>query len=304
MRRAQRGVAAVTAILIVAVAASAAALMLSQQAAMLDQTMLVASRAQADEYAAAGLDWAQGVLMQDGRSGTVDHLEEGWARPIVGMPVERAVVAGSISDEQGKFNLNNVVQQAQRSEPDVKLLRQLLASLDLPPDLAEAVVDWIDGGDDLASGAGAESGYYLSMPRPYRAANAPMVSVDELYRVRGFDAKAVERLRPHVTAIPKRTTINANTASETLLAAAFGAPREKVAALVEGRRKTPFANFEAFRQAYQQHGLATDNPFDVKSDWFMVRVQVTQDDVQVGTEALASRGQGGATAIIWRRPRY
>jgi general secretion pathway protein K len=55
----QRGVAAVTALLIVAVAASAASLMLAQQSAMLSQTALVASRAQADLYARAGLDWAR-----------------------------------------------------------------------------------------------------------------------------------------------------------------------------------------------------------------------------------------------------
>jgi general secretion pathway protein K len=306
VRTAQRGVAAITAILIVAVAAAAAALMLSQQAAMLDQTMLVASRAQADEYANAGLDWARGVLRQDGISGPVDHLEEGWARPIGGMPVERAVVAGAISDEQGKFNLNNVLANGQRSEPDVKLLRQLLAGLELPPDLADAVVDWVDPGDDLTSGAGAETGYYLSLARPYRAANAPMTTVDELYRVRGFEAKVVERLRAHVTALPERAKINVNTAGETVLAAAFGgAPREKIAAILEGRAKNPFMDLNAaFLPRVHQQGLVAANEFDVKSAWFMVRVQVNQDDVQVGSEALVKRELNGTTAIIWRRPRY
>ena len=158
----QAGVAAVTAILIVAVAAAAASMMLAQQAAMLDQTMLVGSRAQADVYAQAGLDWARGVLLQDARTSAGDSLGEGWARPIVGMPVERAIVAGDIADEQGKFNLNNVVTpNNQRSEPDIKLLRQLLAQLELSPDLADAVVDWVDRDDDLASAAGAENAFYL-----------------------------------------------------------------------------------------------------------------------------------------------
>ena len=70
--RRQRGVAAITAILIVAVAATAASLMLAQQSAMLDQTMLVASRAQADVYSQAGLDWARGVLAQDARTSGTD----------------------------------------------------------------------------------------------------------------------------------------------------------------------------------------------------------------------------------------
>ena len=305
MRYLERGVAAITAILIVAVAASAATLMLAQQAAMLDQTMLVASRAQADVYAQAGLEWARGVLIEDARGSSVDALNEGWARPIAGMPIDRAVVAGNIVDEQGKFNLNNVIDGTKRSEADIKLLRRLLASLDLSPDLADAVVDWIDGDDDLTSGAGAENAYYLSLPRPYRAANAPMVQVEELYRVRGFDAATVAKLRPYVTALRERTAINANTAPDLVVAAAFGVPREKVAALLAGRDKDPFGDKGGFVAAAGRDNLIAVNDFDVKSSWFSVRIQVAQDDVVLGSEALMRRdAPKGTAAIIWRRPLY
>jgi len=98
----ERGVAVITAILIVAVAASAATFMLSQQSAMVDQAILLASRAQADHYAEAGLDWARGVLAEDGqRAGAVDHLGEGWAQPIAALPMDRAIVAGAIEDAEG-----------------------------------------------------------------------------------------------------------------------------------------------------------------------------------------------------------
>ena len=304
--RRQSGVAAVTAILIVAVAAAAASLMLAQQSAMLDQTILVSSRAQADVYAQAGLEWARGVLLQDAKTSATDTLEEGWARPIAGMPIERAVVAGSIADEQGKFNLNNVIDREARSEPDIKQLRQLLVLLELSPELADAVVDWIDRNDDLTSATGAENGYYLALPRPYRAANAPMVQVDELYRVRGFDAKTVARLRPFVTALPERTAINVNTASDVVVAAAFGVPREKAAELLAERRLKPFADKAAFVERAQRAGLIPVNDFDVKSGWFIARIQVAQDDVLVATESLLKREAAprGTTRIIWRRPRY
>ena len=304
MKRIQRGVAAITAILIVAVAASAASLMLAQQAALLDQTMLVASRAQADVYAQAGMEWARGVLLQDMKGSSIDTLDEGWARPIAGMPIERAVVAGDIADEQGKFNLNNVVSGTGRSEADIKLLRQILVAVELSPELADAVVDWVDGDDDLTSGSGAESAYYLGLPRPYRAGNAPMVQVDELYRVRGFDAKAVAKLRPYVTAIRERTALNMNTASDVVIAAAFGVPRAKVADLVAERRKNPFADKAAFIAAAQRSNLISAiDLVDVKSSWFSVRIQVAQDDVVLGSEALVRRDPKGA-AIIWRRTRY
>jgi general secretion pathway protein K len=302
----ERGVAVITAILIVAVAASAAAMMLSQQSAMIDQTLMVASRAQADLYAQAGLDWARGVLAEDARrSKDVDTLAEAWAQPIAALPVDRALVAGSIGDEQGRFNLNNVLRGNQRSEPDVRMLRGILEQVGLAPELADAVVDWIDGDSDLGGAGGAEDAYYLGLARPYRAANREMVQVEELYRVRGFDAAAVAKLRPHVTALPSRTATNVNTAGEVVLAALLGVSPEKAAALTKERRTRPFqqkSDFATRAAAIGAPAITVD--YDVKSSHFLVNVRVAQDDVQLATEALVRRADNGSTAMIWRRPRY
>ena len=240
-RRGQRGVAVVTAILIVAVAASAAVYLLAQQSAMLSQVSLVASRAQADFYADAGLDWARALLAEDARRNAVDTLAEDWSKPLVGLPVERAVVSGAIADAQARFNLNNLVRDGRSSEPDVRHFRRLLAALGLEEDLAHAVADWIDADGDLAGPGGAEDAFYLALPRPHRAANRPLAQVEELYRVRGFDAAAVARLRPHVTALPARTPVNANTATVEVMAALL-APMDRgdVQRLLASREAKPF----------------------------------------------------------------
>lgn len=308
MRRTQRGLAAVTALLIVAVAASAAALMLAQQSAMLDQTAMVASRAQADAYAQAGFDWARGVLAEDARSaGDVDSLREGWAQPIAALPVERAVVSGLVEDEQGKFNLNNLVQggSGSASAPDVQNFKNLLGELGLPPGLAEAALDWIDAGDALSGNDGAEDAYYLSLPRPYRAANQPMLQVEELYRVRGFDAKVVARLRPHVTALPARTAVNVNTAGEPVLRALLaGVPADRVRAMLETRATKPLRTKDEIVQATGANASDVSRDFDVKSAFFQVRVQVAQDDVHLAADALVERKPDGRTTLRWRRPRF
>ncbi len=306
VRRRQSGVAVITAVLIVAVAASTAAVMLAQQSAMLDQSALVAARAQADQYARAGLDWARGVLAEDARAGAYDALDEGWAQPIAGLPVERALVAGRIADEQGKFNLNNLVAGNARSESDLRTFRRLLASLGLAPELADAVVDWIDADADLAGNGGAEDAFYLSLKRPYRAANQPFEQVEELYRVRGFDAAAVARLKPHVTALKAgaRTTINANTATDEVLAAVLAIPAEEAGRDRATRRTHPFLTKEQIGQRFPEALGGAIADLDVKSAWFSVRVQVSQDDVSLGTEALVQRRPDHSTAIIWRRPLY
>ena len=305
MRR-QSGVAVITAVLIVAVAASAAAMMLAQQSAMIDQALMVSARAQGDLYAQAGIDWARGVLAEDLRRGrSVDTLDEGWARPIAGIPVERAIVGGAIEDEQGKFNLNNLASGGARSAPDERVFRELLAVLGLAPDLADAVIDWIDADADLAGPAGAEDAYYLALARPYRAPNRAMVQVEELYRVRGFDARGVHRLKPFVTALPVRTAVNVNTASDAMIAAVLGVGREKAAALTAARRAKPFATRADFMERVLALGVAAvPVEVDVKSSHFSARVQVAQDEVRLASEALVQRREDGTTALVWRRARY
>ncbi|MBK6982126.1 MAG: type II secretion system minor pseudopilin GspK [Betaproteobacteria bacterium] len=308
-RAAQRGVAVVTAILVVAVAASAATYMLAQQSATLNQTALVSSRAQADSWAQAGLDWARGILAEDARAGATDTLDEDWARPLAGLPVERALVSGAIVDLQSRFNLNNVVNGGRRSDADVQILTRLLESLGLDAGLALAVLDWVDADSDLAGNGGAEDAYYLGLARPHRAANRPLAQVEELYAVRGFDARAVAALRPFVTALPARTAVNANTAAPEVLAAILPSlSREEIRALVSARRKIAFKDRADLKtKTPAAAAAAIDASLDVKSDHFLVQVGVSQDDVQVAAEALVARAAPGATpatAIIWRRPLY
>ena len=310
--KAERGVAAITAILIVAVAASTATLMLSRQSAMLEQASLVAARAQADLYARAGLDWSRGILLQDSLTASgYDGLDEGWAQPLAAMPVERAVVSGYIEDQQGKFNLNNLVVGGVRSDENVRAFQRLLASLGLAPELADAVVDWIDPDSDLSGPGGAEDPYYLSLPRPYRTANAPMVQVEELYRVRGFDPATVAKVKPYVTAIcnpacsvpTQLTKVNVNTAPAPVLAALLPRmPPERIDAFIAVRGKQPM------KSAQQLSDWTKDFPagaaaLDVKSNFFEVRVRVAQDDVQLASDALLMRGPG-VVSVVWRRPLY
>jgi general secretion pathway protein K len=132
--------------------------------------------------------------------------------------------------------------------------------------------------------------------------------VEELYRVRGFDARAVARLRPYVTALPERTKVNANTAPEPVLAAILpDVSPERMAALVSMRRKQPLPHANAIAELLQPKAgdTAIDTFLDVKSRWFQVGVLVVQEDVHVAGDALVERKpDGAATVMIWRRPRF
>ena len=171
-----------------------------------------------------------------------------------------------------------------------------------------AVIDWIDADSDLTGNGGAEDAYYLGLARPYRAANQPMVQVEELYRIRGFDAATIAKLRPFVTALPARTPVNVNTApAEVILAIAPDVSAEQVASFVKSRTTLPLKSPQQIVERWPKVPAgALGNDLDVKSGYFIARVQVAQDDVQLASEALLERkaNASGATAIIWRRPVY
>ena len=300
--RRQRGAALITAVLIVALAATTAGVMLQRQSAMLNQAALVMTRAQADLYAKAGIDWARAVIAVDPKSpASVGHLGQAWARPMLGLPVEGAVIGGRLDDAQARFNVNNLVSGDSRNEADIDAFKRLLAGLKLSPDLADAVVDWIDTGDALTGGGGAEDAWYLSLPQPYRAANQPLAQIEELLRVRGFDSKSVALLAPYVTALPARTLVNANTVSESVLAALLPEMSgEEVRKLLAARDAKPFASMDDLKSRAKGAKPETlQNAFDVKTAYFLAEVSVSAEGVETLAEALLSRSANRPPAIIW-----
>jgi general secretion pathway protein K len=299
------GTAIISALLIVALVAITAGAMLAQQSQALVRTEASVGRAQVRAYSDTALQWARGILFDDANRGTVDHLGEGWAGGLAALPVESAVISGMIQDEQGRFNLNNLVRDGRASPQDVLVFRRLLEKLSLQPDLAGAVVDWIDPDSEVSIPGGAEDATYLAQTVPYRAANRPMVSIEELARVRGFDAKTIKRLRPFITALPAVTRINLNTARDEVIAAALPDVGEAERnALIAERAVKPFKDLDDIRRRVPKAPVAyVNSDLDVKSDFFLASVAIVSSDAaaaQVRAQALLKREPGKWPVIIWQ----
>lgn len=312
MRQHERGVALVTAILIVAIIATLATSLALGQQVWLRQTQNLADQVQAEQVRRGALEFAAIVLKEDARNSRTsgsDDLNEEWAQKIPPLPVEGGAVAISIADAQARFNLNNLVQggptqgnqQPQQQANDIRLFRDLLTVNNLPPALVEALLDWIDTGHQVRPG-GAEDLDYLNHDPPYRAANTALTSVDELRLIKGFTAEAVEKLRPYVVALPDRTPININTASAEVLAALLQVDETQVEQIVSAREKTPFKN-TADLQRLLPAGNTAAGSYDVKSTYFIVSVETRIGRTQRRTEALIHRPIGGnqKVSVLWHR---
>src|SRR5690606_39757620 len=67
--------------------------------------------------------------------------------------------------------------------------------------MADALADWIDS-DDQRAPLGAEDRSYAARADGYRTGATLLAEPSELRAIRGYDAVAYARLRPHVCALP------------------------------------------------------------------------------------------------------
>jgi len=303
LRPAQRGAALIMALLVVALATTLSSMMIWRQDVWLRQVETQRDLAQTRLIAGAGIQWARAVLAYDARTSSFDHAGEAWTVKVPPSRVEGGEIGGEMTDEQGKWNLNNLLSaDGTISQKEQEVFRRLLRLLQLPPALASTLADWLDA-DSVFSPDGAEDDYYLALSPPYRSANRLLSDVDGLLRVRGFDAGVVERLRAHVTALPGYHRVNMNTASAMVLAALVpDLSLSEVQQLLVLRKNIPFRDFADFRTRLPRPEIAADSAqLDTRSRYFSVRIRARYERTSVATEALLDRQGIDWPAIVWQK---
>jgi general secretion pathway protein K len=296
----QHGVALVLVLLIVAMATTIAAFMVQQQAFWQREMENGRDRAQARRIAEAGIDWARAVLADDASVNPgVDNAREMWAMQLPAIPVEGGEVQGTIVDQQGLFNLNNLVANGVLSAPDLARFQRLLATLGLPQELGNTLVDWMDANSETMPN-GAEDEYYMSLDKPYRCANLPLSDIGELVWVRGFDATTIQRLQPFVSVLPvSNTAVNVNFAPpEVLMAILPGLTLQDARQLALQASSTPFMSLADFLQRLPKTVIQDSTLLlSVSSQYFMVTGYATQGDGASSAHVLLYRAGIWATQV-------
>ena len=223
--RAQRGIALLVAMLLVALGTILAAAIAYENAMTFrrgaatyafDQALLVQQGAEA--LAAYGLRLAQKADPQH------TYAAEGWAQPVGPLEVVPGVMlSAQLEDLQGRFNLNSLVRQDGTPDPvEVGAFQQLLAMLGLEPKWAGYMVDWIDRDIVPSIPDGAEDSVYMGQTPPYRTPNRYITSASELLALPGFGRDRYVALAPYVIALPYGVKLNVCTAKPLVLDAFLG----------------------------------------------------------------------------------
>lgn len=192
---------------------------------------------EAEALARGGVRLAEVVLLEDLRikldQPGPESLHDVWSR--VGsldvLQEERRSLRIEIVDLGGRFNLNTIDANPDEEEPAARAWIDFFAAVieEMPgrpeeklydPELLyQNLTDWIDTDSEGRNG-GPEEDEYLRRDAEALPPNRPLLSVDELRLIDGFDARLVRALRPYVTIYPLRgdAGINVNTAAPWVLA--------------------------------------------------------------------------------------
>jgi len=241
------------------------------------------NRTSARMQALDGLSLAARALLDDDL--TYDSLDEAWTKVSAGGGEKTGNGGGSpsvevtLTDLGGRLNLNLLVdQKGQANSLWVGVFSRLIGLLGHDPDLVQTLLDWLDPDDEPRSGGG-EAREYGDRRSGFTPRNGPLLDIDELRLVRGFDRAVLEgdEDRPGLLALVTvhgGQRINVNTAPPLLLQALDTGFRETVAkAVVELREERPIRKVTELKGLVgvsQDLFRAVEPMLDVKSDWFSV----------------------------------
>jgi general secretion pathway protein K len=304
-RQQQRGIALITAMVLVAIAAvlataiGFASAMSARRATTVfgaDQSLLAGEGAEA---------MAAYVLKQS--SGATMSLDQPWAQPYGPFALGNDVTLefAQIEDQQGKFNINNLASSGTTDNSQVQQFQQLLALLGLETKWAGILADWIDVDNEPNTPDGAEDSVYLGQTPPYRAANMPISSISELLALPGFGRDRYNRLAPYITALPPGNSINICTASGVLLDAMSGKTEYSgdPAALAAKRKDSNgcFPTLATFQQSLAGQAQAqASNHFGTNSSYFRLRAVITIGTARFTLYSLLYRDLSGQIRPIIR----
>ena len=295
----QRGVALITAIVLVAIATVLAVHIGTRAALDLRRTAGLAALEQGWQVALGAEAWAAEVLSDDAADTETDNLAEAWAQPLPPLPIDGGAVRGALEDMQGRFNLNNLVGHDRRvDEESVARFERLLVFVGAQPRWSRIMADWIDDDTIPQIPEGAEDGTYLSQNPPYRSANVLVATTTEMMALPGMTRDEFERIRPYVAALPVGTPVNLCTAKAPVLAALVsGGTDFGEAELLAANRRDGCFPTRADLQATLDPATwqAISGSVSEKSDWFRAVTAVRIGTSEFTLYSLIERN--GASAI-------
>ena len=326
-RKAQRGAALISAMLVVTLVATLASVALWQQWRHVEVESAERHRVQSSWLLNGALDWSRLILREDAMAGmtgnagsgggNADHLAEPWALPLKEAKLStflaqdqqlregdpEVFLSGQITDAQSRINLTNWLEasdgkvSAKMNEPMQLALVRLFNVLDLPrTELERLATAW-----RAAAQSARVSNPAMGQASEGMASGASLLpqQITQLQWL-GLSADTVQRLSPYVTILPEVTPVNLNTASaEVIYATVPGLDLAAAQQFVQQRTRTHFSNLPDASKALGGKTLEA-RWHTVGTRFFEVWGRLRMEERTQEETALILRDTGNVT-FVWRQ---
>ncbi|PTT24259.1 HxcX atypical pseudopilin [Pseudomonas sp. HMWF021] len=304
--------AIISALLIAAVVAVIAAGMLTRQSVSTRALEADQQRVQGRWLLHGGLEISRQLLWDARQRDPLTRLDQPWAQRLNAQGFE-----GRLEDEQGKFNLRNLVANERVDEAQVQAFQRLCELIGVSAGLSQRISQRVIGSypyllnpqiaENTASKNAFDSGRATSPNASRKPQNPklPMLrNVEDLRSVEGVNDAVIGKLAPYLTVIPATTWLNGNTATAPVLAAYVpGLSLERAQALINERDAGRwFINRGDFVNRLRMPNLElTSVKVGITSDWFRLRGAARRDQRRVSLDALLHRSEDRLPQVIWSR---
>ncbi|WP_159934757.1 type II secretion system minor pseudopilin GspK [Pseudomonas sp. S35] len=279
----QRGMAIISALLIAAVVAVIAGAMLTRQTVFTRSLEAEQMRVQGQWLLQGGLERSRQMLWEARQKDVLTRLDQPWAR------AQGGAFEGRVEDEQGKFNLRNLVNRQRVDAEQVQSFERLCGLIGVDPAVSRRISQRV-----IAS--------YEQLDTP---AKYPMLrSLEDLSGIEGLDPELLQRLQTYISVLPDITWVNGNTArAEVLSAVVPQLSLSQAQALVAERDGGHwFINRGDFVNRLHLPQVAVDTvQVGITSEWFRLQGQARQDQRRVTLDALLHRPESRRPQVIWSR---
>jgi general secretion pathway protein K len=266
-----------------------------------DQALLLALSAES---------WAKQLLSSGQDDREVDNLQENWALAVPVLPVEGGFLRGCLQDLQAKVNISSFAaydgeklsaEMENEANGLVRVWLALLRANELPFNEASVatIIDWVDADNEPVSEWGAEQQNYEANRELVMVSNTALTDVNELAIMRGYGSTSVSLLKPWISALPRATTININTAPEQILLAMGGEnPRAFTDYVL---RQRPFYQLDDFYDGLT--GALDMDRQEILELWPREFVGITTDYFQLQLEVILGDSQLRVDSVLGRYDR-
>ncbi|WP_312408181.1 type II secretion system minor pseudopilin GspK [Pseudomonas rhodesiae] len=279
----QRGMAIISALLIAAVVAVIAAGLLTRQRVFTRSLEAEQLRIQGQWLLLGALEDSRQRLWEARQKDVLTRLDQPWAR------AQKGLFEGRLEDEQGKFNLRNLVNRGRPDAEQVQNFERLCGLIGVDGALSRRISQRV-----IAS--------YDQTEQP---AKYPMLrGLDDLSSVEGLDPLLLQRMQGFISVLPGVTWVNGNTArAEVLSAVVPGLSLSQAQALVAERDGGRwFINRGDFVNRLHLPQVAVESVLvGITSEWFRLQGQTRREQRRVTLDALLHRPENRQPQVIWSR---